>query len=252
MAEPPTAEGASKQPQSVAIMAVALFVAGLAFRAPILVVGPLLKDVQADLGMNHAVAGLLSSIPVLCMAILAPIGPVLAGSIGPRAAVALCIAATAGFGLLRAAAPEALSVVALTVGIGLGMGIVGPVFTMVVRGSLPHRPTLGTGAYAMGYIVGSAAAAAVAVPMASAFGGWRGAFTVVAIVSFGAGVAWWLLTPPDRQARAAPRLPRLPLRSPIGWLLGLAFGLQSVLFYATIAWLPSIYIERGWSTGDAA
>jgi CP family cyanate transporter-like MFS transporter len=47
-------------------------------------------------------------------------------------------------------------------------------------------------------------------------------------------------------------MPRLPLRSPIGWLLGLAFGFQSILFYAAIAWLPSIYIERGWSTGDAA
>jgi MFS transporter, CP family, cyanate transporter len=238
--------------QSIGIVVAALFVAGLAFRAPILVVGPLLKDVQADLGMNHSVAGLLSSIPVLCMALLAPLGPVLAASIGPRAAVAACIAATAGFGLLRAVAPDALTVVGLTVGIGLGMGIVGPVFTMFVRGSLPGRPTLGTGAYAMGYIVGSSAAAAVAVPMAAAFGGWRGAFAAVAVASFAAAVGWWVLAPRDRHVRAAPRLPRLPVRSPVGWLIGLAFGLQSVLFYAAIAWLPSIYIERGWSTGDAA
>jgi CP family cyanate transporter-like MFS transporter len=44
----------------------------------------------------------------------------------------------------------------------------------------------------------------------------------------------------------------LPWRSQAGWLLGLAFGLQSVLFYAAIAWLPSIYIERGWTVGEAA
>ena len=230
----------------------ALFVAGLVFRVPILVVGPLLKDVQADLGMSHGVAGLLSSIPVLCMAFLAPIGPVLAASIGPRAAVAACILATAGFGLLRALAPDALLVIALTVGIGLGMGIVGPVFTQVVRSALPHRPTLGTGAYAMGYIIGSSAAAATAVPLAAALGDWRGAFAALAIVSFGALVGWWFLAPRDQHVRVAPRMPRLPLRSPIGWLLGLAFGFQSVLFYAAIAWLPSIYIERGWSTGDAA
>jgi CP family cyanate transporter-like MFS transporter len=82
----------------------ALFIAALVFRVPVLVVGPLLKDIQADLGMNHAVAGLLSSIPVLCMAFLAPVGPVLAASIGPRVAVVACIVATAGFGLLRAVA----------------------------------------------------------------------------------------------------------------------------------------------------
>ena len=230
----------------------ALFVAGLVFRVPILVVGPLLKDVQVDLGMSHGVAGLLSSIPVLCMAFLAPIGPVLAASIGPRSAVAACIVATAGFGLLRAVAPDALTAVVLTIGIGVGMGIVGPVFTQVVRSALPRRPTLGTGAYAMGYIIGSSAAAATAVPLAAAVGGWRGAFATVAIISFAALVGWWLLAPRDRHQRVAPRMPRLPLRSPIGWLLGLAFGFQSILFYAAIAWLPSIYIERGWSTGDAA
>jgi MFS transporter, CP family, cyanate transporter len=222
------------------------------FRVPILIVGPLLKDVQADLGMSHGVAGLLSSIPVLCMAFLAPVGPVLAASIGPRVAVAGCILATAGFGLLRALAPDALTVVGLTIGIGVGMGIVGPVFTQVVRSALPHRPTLGTGSYAMGYIIGSSAAAAVAVPLAAALGGWRGAFAAAAIISFGALAGWWLLAPREGHVRVAPQLPRLPLRSPIGWLLGLGFGFQSVLFYAAIAWLPSIYIERGWSAGDAA
>lgn len=248
-----TQEAAASGPTADGLTVVAaLFVAGLVFRVPILVVGPLLKDVQADLGMSHGVAGLLSSIPVLCMAFLAPVGPVLAGSIGPRAAVAACILATAGFGLLRALAPDALLVVGLTVGIGFGMGIVGPVFTQVVRSALPHRPTLGTGAYAMGYIIGSSAAAATAVPLAAALGGWRGAFAAVAILSIGALAGWWLLAPRDRHVRVAPRMPKLPLRSPIGWLLGLAFGFQSILFYAVIAWLPSIYIERGWTTGDAA
>jgi CP family cyanate transporter-like MFS transporter len=143
-------------------------------------------------------------------------------------------------------------VIGLTIGIGIGMGIVGPVFTQVVRSAMPHRPTLGTGAYAMGYIVGSSAAAAAAVPLAAALGGWRGTFAAVSIISFGSIVVWWLFAPRDRQVRVAPRLPNLPWRSSIGWLLGLAFGLQSILFYAVIAWLPSIYIERGWSTGDAA
>ena len=243
-AAPPARDGLS--------VVAALFLAGLAFRVPILVVGPLLKDVQAELGMSHGVAGLLSSIPVLCMAFLAPFGPVLAASIGPRAAVAACVVATAGFGLLRALAPDAVLVILLTVGIGFGMGMVGPVFTQVVRSALPRRPTLGTGAYAMGYIIGSSAAAAAAVPLAAALGGWRGAFAAVAVVSFGSLVGWLLLAPRDHHVRVAPRMPRLPLRSPIGWLIGMAFGFQSILFYAAIAWLPSIYIERGWSAGDAA
>ncbi|HEX8025142.1 MAG TPA: MFS transporter, partial [Candidatus Limnocylindrales bacterium] len=163
-------------PASATRVVAALFVAGLVFRIPVLIVGPLIGGIQADLAMSHGVAGLLSSIPVLCMAFLAPLGPVIAGSIGTRAAVALCIAATAGFGLLRAIAPDATLVIGLTIGVGFGMGVVGPIFTQVVRSALPHRPTLGTGAYAMGYIVGSTAAAAAAIPVAAALGGWRGAF----------------------------------------------------------------------------
>ena len=248
--EPPAS--ASGRSGAVLPIVAALFIAGLAFRVPILVIGPLLKDIQADLAMNHAVAGLLSSIPVLCMAFLAPVGPVLAASIGPRVAVAVCIVATSGFGLLRAFAPDALTALLLTIGIGVGMGIVGPVFTQVVRTAMPNRPTLGTGSYAMGYIVGSSAAAAIAVPLAAAVGGWRGAFATLAVISFGALAGWWFLAPRDRRAPAGTRLPRLPWRSQAGWLLGIAFGLQSILFYAAITWLPSIYIERGWTTGEAA
>jgi CP family cyanate transporter-like MFS transporter len=104
----------------------------------------------------------------------------------------------------------------------------------------------------MGYIIGSTAAAAGAVPVALALGGWRGAFAATAILSFAALAGWWLLAPRQAHVRTGLQLPRLPFRSPVGWLLGLAFGLQSILFYAAVSWLPSIYIERGWTAAEAA
>jgi MFS transporter, CP family, cyanate transporter len=45
----------------------ALFVAALALRPQLVGIGPLLPDVEADLGVSHAVAGLLGTIPVMCM-----------------------------------------------------------------------------------------------------------------------------------------------------------------------------------------
>ena len=50
----------------------ALFVAALALRPQLVGVGPLLPDIQDDLGVSHAVAGLLGTIPVLCMGVFAP------------------------------------------------------------------------------------------------------------------------------------------------------------------------------------
>jgi CP family cyanate transporter-like MFS transporter len=47
-------------------------------------------------------------------------------------------------------------------------------------------------------------------------------------------------------------LPHLPVRRPIVWAIGLLFGLQSCLYYGIAAWLPSVYVERGWDPAAAA
>ena len=47
-----------------------LFLAGLALRPQIVGVGPLIPAIQDDLDVSHAVAGLLGTIPVLCMGAL--------------------------------------------------------------------------------------------------------------------------------------------------------------------------------------
>jgi CP family cyanate transporter-like MFS transporter len=44
---------------------------------------------------------------------------------------------------------------------------------------------------------------------------------------------------------------RLPWSDATGWLLVAVFGLQSVLFYGIVSWLPNAFVERGWNTTDA-
>jgi CP family cyanate transporter-like MFS transporter len=230
----------------------ALFLVGLALRTPILVIGPMVGTLQADLGISHAVAGLLGSIPVLCMGLLAPFGPVLAASIGPRLGAAACVAVIGVFGVLRAVAPEITTILIATLGMGVGMALVGPILSMVVRARTPQSPGAGTGGYVAGMIVGGSIAAAVVVPLGDALGGWRPAFAVVAAAAAISFVSWLVLVPADPGARSRPTLPHLPWRRPVGWQLGLAFGSQSTLFYGAITWLAAAYIERGWTVGQAA
>ena len=204
--------------------------------------------------MSHAVAGLLGSIPVVCMGILAPLGPVLAGSIGPRFGAALCVLLVVGFGVLRAVTPDAFTALLTTVGIGVGMAVVGPILAMVVRRRTPDHPAAGTGAYVVGLVLGATATAAVAVPLAETLGGWRGAVAVISAAGLVSLLGWLWLMPADAAGttRVRPRLPRLPWRRRSAWLLGVIFGTQSVLFYGAITWLPSLYVERGWTATDAA
>lgn len=233
-------------------LAAALVLVGLALRPQILVIGPLVGSIQADLALSHGVAGLLGSIPVLCMSVLAPLGPVLAASIGPRLGTAACVLLIGAFGLLRGFAPEVVTLLVATVGVGIGMAVVGPILPMIVHTRLPGRPAAGTGAYVVGLSIGGAVTAALAVPIAAALGGWRGALIVVSAAAFGSLAAWLWLMPGDAgHVRAAPSRPNLPWRRGSAWLLGLIFSSQSILFFGCATWLASIYVERGWSATDA-
>ena len=230
----------------------ALVLIGTALRPQALIVGPLVGAVQADLGMSHGIAGLLSTIPVLCMGFLAPLGPVLSGSIGPKLGAAICVLLIAVFGVLRAFLPDAATVLLATIGLGTGMALVGPILPSIVRQHLPNQPAAGTGAYVAGLVLGATATAALAVPLADALGGWRGSFAAVSAFALVSLAAWLVLMPRDTEhVRAAPQRPNLPWRRPSGWLLGVIFGSQSVLFYGCITWLASIYTERGWGEADA-
>ena len=217
--------------------------------------------------VSHAFIGLLTAIPVLCMGLLAPVGPGLARRLGPRAAIGWCAAIVVGAGILRAAVPGVPALLALTVALGIGTGLVGPILTMFVRARLPGRIVAGTASYAGGTLLGATLGAAAAVPLAMAFGGWRGSLLVESLVAIGALGGWFLLVRPDRPPAAVsdPRpalspghggnrssISGLPFRRPIVWAIGLLFGLQSWLFYGVTAWLASVYVERGRSAADSA
>jgi CP family cyanate transporter-like MFS transporter len=233
-------------------MVLGLFIASLTLRPQLLAIGPLLPLIRDDLGLPASLGGLLTTIPVLCMGVFAPVGPQIAARLGPRAGFAVCMALIGGFGVVRALAPSYPLVLLGTFGIGLGIGVAGAIPSMVVSARLPTRPALGTGAYAAGIVAGSTVAAAIAVPLAAG-GDWRRSLLIVSAAAFVSLALWLLLVRegPEDRARRAVRPVRLPWRSGTAWTLALVFGLQSVLFYGSIAWLPNAYVERGWSTAAA-
>ena len=228
-----------------------LFLASLALRPQILAIGPLLPLIRADLGLPAGVAGLLTTIPVLCMGVFAPIGPRVAARLGTRTAFATCLSLIVGFGLLRALIPSAELVLAATLGVGVGIGTAGAIPSMVVSQRIARRPALGTGAYAGGIVAGSTLAAAFAVPLAVG-GDWRRALAVISLVSLTSVAAWLILVRGDQALRPRDEpARRLPWRNVTAWLLILLFGLQSILFYGIVSWLPNIFVERGWSADSA-
>jgi CP family cyanate transporter-like MFS transporter len=127
------------------------------------------------------------------------------------------------------------------------------VLSMIVRLRAPHRPALATGSYASGIVLGATVAAWIAVPLAGPDGDWRFALAVFSLAAVGSLLAWIALVPAESAATRVDARPlRLPWGSSTAWALAAVFGLQSLLFYAAAAWLPNVYVERGWSQAEGA
>jgi CP family cyanate transporter-like MFS transporter len=230
-----------------------LFLGALALRPQIVGVGPLIPEIQDDLDTSHAVVGLLATIPVLCMGLFAPFAAHLARRVGTRSAFAVALGLLGVAGALRAGAPGAALVVALTVPVGIGMGLGNALPALVVRERLPRRPATATGVYTTGIQIGSTVAAALAIPLAAAFGGWRAALATFSIAAVCLAVVWLVLTR-GGTAHVRPVSPaaRLPWRSGVAWRLAAIFSLMGMSYYGLNAWLPDAYQEEhGWSDTSA-
>ncbi len=231
---------------------VALFLAAIALRPQLVGIGPLLPLVQDDLDVTHAVAGLLGTIPVLCMGLFAPPASFLSGRIGSRRAVAVALALIGTFGVARAIAPGAIAVILLTFPVGVGMGLAGAMLPVAVKERFADRPGFATGVYTSGITIGSALAAASAVPLAHLVGGWRTPLLTFGAVSTALAMLWlWLTRTEPVHVRVDVRPLRLPFRRLLAWRLVAAFFFMSSVFYGLNAWLPDAYVERGWSQSAA-
>ncbi|HEX5585265.1 CynX/NimT family MFS transporter [Gaiella sp.] len=229
-----------------------MFLAALALRPQVVGIGPLIDDIQTDLDASHAVAGLLGTIPVLCMGLFAPVGASLCAWLGTRLAMTIGLVLIGVFGILRGVVPSTWLVVLLTLPVGIGMGVGNATAPIAVRETVPERPATGTGVYATGIQIGATVAAAIVVPLAAVLGGWRGSLIALSIASCGVALAWTVLERgADAHVRTEGVIPRLPWRAPTAWLLAAIFVSMSSAYYGLVAWLPDAYVERGWSDRSA-
>ena len=129
---------------------------------------------------------------------------------------------------------------------GRGGGCAGARMLVVGKEHVPDRPAFVTGVYTTGIQLGSALSSGLAVPVAHAAGGWRGSLAAFSAVTGGLFLAWLVLTrrePPH--ARVEARVPRLPLRSGMAWLLVVLFGSMGLTYYGLNACLADSFVERG-------
>lgn len=223
-----------------------LLLCAVALRPLAVSFGPALPDIQRDLAIEPWQSGIIGMIPVLCLGLFAPIGVRLAADFGPHKVFSSALGVVILFGALRGAAPELVSFVLLTVGLGIGMGAAGSIPLTLIR-TRRDQPTPIASVYAFGVLFGAAIGSFAMVPLTELLGSWRLAMIALSLpVLFTVGLGAMLLGKDLPQAPRGTHAP-LPWKRPLAWVLALIFGLQSLLYWALVTWLPETMVGAGWS-----
>jgi MFS transporter, CP family, cyanate transporter len=237
------------------LLVAAIVLVALNLRGPIVAVSPVVDAIRADLGVSAAVAGLLTSLPVLAFALASPPASWLIGRIGAERAMLVGLAVLTAGTVLRSADGIAGALVGTAL-IGAGITVGNIVIPVVIGRDFPHRSGPLLGVYTATMNVGSMITLSLTVPIATGTG-WRLALCAYLVLTVAAAVVWSLATrrrdggeealPDDGSAPA-----RAPWARPIGWLLLFAFAGQSFSYYGLTAWLPEILRDlRGLDTAGA-
>lgn len=235
----------------------------LNLRATITVVGPLVPTIRDALGVGNVAIGAIGTLPVLAFGLFAPLAPVLARRVGIGRSLAGSMLLLAIGTVLRSLGSYAWLVTG-TVVLGVAIAIGNVLVPALIKNAFPERIGTLTSLYGAVMVVGASLSAGVAVPFAQA-SSWQLSLGVWALPAALAVlvVAWsvWRdgrrVPVEERTAAAAVRragtgVPaRVMHRSAVAWWVTAFMGLQSVLFYAVLAWLPDVLVERGMDDATA-
>jgi len=251
------------------LLGIGIAVTAFNMRATIVGVGPLLEAIRDETGMSTTVAGLLTTLPVICFGALAGVAPRLARRFGIDLVIWLTMVGLSIGILIRLGSSIALlflgtmvigaSIALLFLGtmvIGASIALANVLVPAVIKRDFPQRTGLMTGVYTMCIAGGGSLAAGLMVPIHEGSRlEWRGTLALLAVPSL---VAVAVLIPRLRlnsrsresvrsRGNAAPRL----WRNRLAWQVSIFMGLQSFIYYGMGSWMSPLLSDAGLSDARA-
>ncbi|WP_261389778.1 MULTISPECIES: MFS transporter [Halomonas] len=228
---------------------------GLNLRPALSSLAPLLSRVQQDTSLSPTAIGALTTLPVLCLGLFAPLAPRLARQHGPERALSIGLGVIAA-GLLLRGLGSPFALFAGTLMVGAGIGVSGALLPALVKRELPRGADLMTGVYTMALCLGGALGAGLAIPLTDLLGDWTRSLAAWALLAVAALIAWERYMPrtpatPGARADMGTGMTKGLLRQPLAWQVALLMGTQSSLAYIVFGWLPTLLMQRGIGEAEA-
>jgi MFS transporter, CP family, cyanate transporter len=253
---------AGRRPYEIPLLVVAVATAGFNLRTAITSLPPLFPDLQESLHLSPATLSLLAATPVICFGVVSAFAARLNRRYGEEVILLAALVLIAVGLLLRGAAPRVM----LFPGTALAasaIAVLNVLLSSMAKRRWPERAGLLIGIYLTTLSAGAILSSLLSVPLYRSSGGSvplsLGVWAAPAVL---AGLLW--LPQLRYRPRAAPaKTPaKTPARTParsglevyryaLAWQVTAFMGLQSLLYYSVLSWLPTIFQDRGASAVTA-
>ncbi|MCW6093111.1 MFS transporter [Clostridium sporogenes] len=224
-------------------------------RAPLTSVGPLVKFIRDNLHISNTLAGMITTLPLFAFALFSPIAPRLGRKFGVELVLLLSVIfLTVGI-ILRSLSGVAGLFIGTAI-IGLAISVANVLIPSLIKRDFSEKIGVMTGVYSISMNTFGAIASGISVPIATRLGlKWSGALGIWGILSF-ISIILWLPQVKRNDERVSEGYKTVSSnvnlwKSSLAWQVSLFMGLQSLVFYSMVAWMPEILMQKGMSSNRA-
>ncbi|HBS5870009.1 TPA: CynX/NimT family MFS transporter [Klebsiella aerogenes] len=216
-------------------------------------IAPLLDAIRAEYQLTTAQSGLLTTLPLLAFGLVSPLAAGVARRFGiERSLLLAMVIICLGIGLRSLPSAAWLYIGTALIGCGIALGNV--LLPGLIKRDFSGHVARMTGAYSITMGAAAAAGSAMVVPLALAGFGWRGALLLLMVFPLLALLLW---LPQARRQATTPMTGsgaahnRGIWRSALAWQVTLFLGINSLVYYVIVGWLPAILQSMGYSEAQA-
>ncbi|HVX32876.1 MAG TPA: MFS transporter [Solirubrobacterales bacterium] len=234
--------------------AAALIFVVLNLRLGVAAIPPVLGEIERETGLSSAAAGVLTALPLVCFGAVALATPPLFRRFRMAPLLLLTMVAIV-VGIAIRLDSTLVALYAGTIVLGSGIAVANVLVPGLIKRDFPAQAAIMVGLYSVGLSLSGAISAGLTVPVEDLFGiGWRlavalwGIFAVLALLLWAPQVR---LSEPTESQPPEPAVGRALWRDRLAWNVTIFMGLQSLAFYTSLSWLPTILEDHGTSQGAA-
>lgn len=214
---------------------------------------PLLDMIRETFRLTTAQTGILTTLPLLAFAVISPLAAGIARRFGiERSLFAAMLIICAGIALRSAGSTALLYFGTAIIGCGIAIGNV--LLPGLIKRDFPGQVARLTGAYSLTMGVAAAIGSMLVVPVAQQGYGWPGALLALMVFPVVAMIVWFPQLSnhtPSTLSSSKALHSRGIWTSALAWQVTLFLGINSLIYYVVIGWLPSILISHGYSEAQA-